>query len=159
MKQARFGSGAAALVSKNLLILRKTRRLLSLQEVLLIVIYLGIVWMNGQGFSFYQFFVLIVLFTSAKTDRIAQDLRVFYLYLIPDRPMKKLAALMVPSMLHIVAVVFASLVLCPFVLGSSWAELVPGGVDDDRFWVAVSQCLAGLSALEEKPLDAALWNR
>lgn len=52
MKQARFGSGAAALVSKNLLILRKTRRLLSLQEVLLIVIYLGIVWMNGQGFTF-----------------------------------------------------------------------------------------------------------
>ena len=47
VKQARFGSGAAALVSKNLLILRKTRRLLSLQEVLLIVIYLGIVWMNG----------------------------------------------------------------------------------------------------------------
>ena len=151
VKQARFGSGAAALVSKNLLILRKTRRLLSLQEVLLIVIYLGIVWMNGQGFSFYQLFVLIVLFTSAKTDRIAQDLRVFYLYLIPDRPMKKLAALMVPSMLHIVAVVFASLVLCPFVLGSSWAELVPAALMMTGFgWLFLSASLVCLRLMKSR---------
>lgn len=151
VKQARFGSGAAALVSKNLLILRKTRRLLSLQEVLLIAIYLGIVWMNGQGFGFYQFFVLIVLFTSATTDRIAQDLRVFYLYLIPDRPLKKLAALMVPSMLHIVAVVFASLVFCPFVLGCSWAEILPAALMMTGFgWLFLSASLVCLRLMKSR---------
>lgn len=142
---------AAALVSKNLLILRKTRRLLSLQEVLLIAIYLGIVWMNGQGFGFYQFFVLIVLFTSATTDRIAQDLRVFYLYLIPDRPLKKLAALMVPSMLHIVAVVFASLVFCPFVLGCSWAEIIPAALMMTGFgWLFLSASLVCLRLMKSR---------
>ena len=136
VKQARFGSGAAALVSKNLLILRKTRRLLSLQEVLLIVIYLGIVWMNGQGFGFYQFFVLIVLFTSATTDEKAGG---------PDGT---LDAAHCGGGVRFVG----SLSVCA---GQQLGGTRAGGVDDDRFWVAVSQCLAGLSALDEKPLDAA----
>ncbi len=117
-----FGAGAAALISKNLLILRKTRRLLSLQEIVLIALYLGISWM-GQGYDFYQFFILIVIFTSATTDQISRDLRVFYLYLIPERRLKKMLALTVPSMLHMSAVVVASLILCPLIFGVGWGEV------------------------------------
>lgn len=149
--KAHFGSGAQALVSKNILILRKTRRLLSLQEGIMILIYLGIVWMNGQGFGFYQFFILIVLFTSATTDRIAQDLRVFYLYLIPDRPIKKLAALMVPSMLHMAAVVFASLVLCPLVLGAGWEEMISAAFMMIGFgWLFLSVSLVCLRLMKSR---------
>ena len=120
----------------------------------MIFIYLGIVWMNGQGFGFYQIFILIVLFTSATTDRIAQDLRVFYLYLIPDKPLKKLAALMAPSIFahRRSGVCFVNfLSVCSEVrLGGACA----GGLDDDRPGLAVSQRFAGLPALDEKPFHA-----
>lgn len=65
--------------------------------------------------------------------------------------MKKLAALMVPSMLHIVAVVFASLVLCPFVLGSSWAELVPAALMMTGFgWLFLSASLVCLRLMKSR---------
>lgn len=126
VKNVRFAGGAGSLISKNLLILRKTRKLISLQELIMIILYMGIVWMNGQGFAFYQYFILIVVFMSATTDSIAQDLRVFYLYLIPDKPYRKLLALTVPSMLHMTAVVAASVVLTPLVLHASLSEVIAG---------------------------------
>ncbi|MFQ8584238.1 MAG: putative ABC exporter domain-containing protein, partial [Holdemania massiliensis] len=75
----------------------------------------------------------------------------FYLYLIPDRPIKKLAALMVPSMLHMAAVVFASLVLCPLVLGAGWEEMISAAFMMIGFgWLFLSVSLVCLRLMKSR---------
>lgn len=99
VKDAEFRSGAAAIASKNMLELRKTRNWLRKQEAFLMLFYLALAFFMGMDYTFFQYYILIILLMSANTDFIVQDLKRHYIYLIPDKPFKKIMYLIQPMIL------------------------------------------------------------
>ncbi|MBR3840060.1 MAG: putative ABC exporter domain-containing protein [Erysipelotrichales bacterium] len=109
VKNVEFRSGAAAIASKNILELRKTKNWLRKQEAFLMLFYLAIAFMIDMGYTFFQYYILIILLMSANTDFIVQELKHHYIYLIPDKPFKKIMYLIQPMMIKMVIMVLFGL--------------------------------------------------
>lgn len=146
-----FLSGAASIISKNFLQMRKTRQWITLQELIMIAIYLGISLMSKQSFMFYQYFILIVIFMSASTDHVIKDLKIFYVYLIPEKPMKKMLALLVPSLFKLVLVTLVSILPCLFLFNVDLITLFNALIINISYGVLfLSACLVSLRILKSR---------
>lgn len=99
VKNASFKEGAGAISSKNILVLRKTKNWIRLQEIFLMIFYLFLVIMMDMNYTFYQYYILIILVASANNDFMIQDLKIHYIYLIPDKPFKKIMHLILPMII------------------------------------------------------------
>lgn len=111
VKTASFGSGAAAISSNVLLQMQKTKTWINRRDLLLILLYLAIAYFGGLGFTFYQYYILIIVFTTISSDSILQELKQPYIYLIPDKPLKKLTNLVLPITLKSTILVLVGLIL------------------------------------------------
>ena len=109
VKNVTFRPGAAAIASKNILELRKTKNWLRMQEAFLMLFYLAIAFMIDMGYTFFQYYILIILLMSANTDFIVQELKHHYIYLIPDKPFKKIMYLIQPMIIKMVIMVLFGL--------------------------------------------------
>lgn len=112
IKSVQFREGAGAIRSKNLLIMNKTNGWVTKQTLLLTALYLLIAYINGRDFTFYQFFILIVVMTSVTSDSMMKELKTPYIYLIPDKPIQKLINLVIPQILKIMVMLIIALAPC-----------------------------------------------
>ena len=71
--------------------------------------YLAIAFMIDMGYTFFQYYILIILLMSANTDFIVQELKHHYIYLIPDKPFKKIMYLIQPMIIKMVIMVLFGL--------------------------------------------------
>lgn len=120
----RFRSGAYAVLSKNILQMRKTKSWIRKQEVFLIALYLLIAKVNGMNFTGYQYFIMIIVFISVSSDTMLDELKTHYIYLIPDTPANKIISVAAPIFLRTCLIVLVALVPAAFVFGQSAGQLV-----------------------------------
>ena len=124
VETASFGLGARAISSNIFLQMKKTRNWLGKNEVIMALIYLAIAFFGNLGFTFYQYYILIIVFSSISSDSIMQELKQPYIYLIPDAPLKKLIYLLLPMTMKVAIQVSASLVVGAIVFQAGIWELL-----------------------------------
>lgn len=106
-----FKSGAMAIYSKGLLMMRKTNGFINETELLILVLYIVISYLMGLGFGFYMYMIILWLFGLMKQSDLSQELKNYQIYLIPENPLKKLLALIIPTFIKVMVLVsVASLV-------------------------------------------------
>ncbi len=90
-KNFKFLSGGWALLSRQILHLIKTKKLLDLQQLFMLGIYTAIAIFSGEA-EFYQLMLLISVLFITNTDVMESELSRHYIYLVPDHSFKKLLA-------------------------------------------------------------------
>ncbi|WP_342622091.1 putative ABC exporter domain-containing protein [Erysipelothrix sp. P66] len=88
--EIKYGAGARAIHDKNVLLLKKQRRMIGLKDVLLYLIYSVMGFVMKLPLQGYVMFIIIALFNQANVDTLKDDLSQYHLYLIPDAPLRKL---------------------------------------------------------------------
>lgn len=88
--KAEFKEGARAISSKNYLMMKKTNDVIRLQDVLVLGFYLVLAMIMDAGFVFYGYMLIFWLFASVQNSDFMRDMNYYQIYLIPDKPLKKL---------------------------------------------------------------------
>lgn len=109
--KADFRPGAGAIYSRILLQLKKTNSWITIRDVALVLLYLAIAFFGQLGFQFYQFYILIIVFTMITSDFIVKELKIPYIYLIPDKPFKKLWNLILPTLVKAILLITVAITL------------------------------------------------
>lgn len=109
-----FPEGAKAIFYKNMLMMRKTGNFLRRQDIFVIVLYFVISYVCMPGHRFYMFcyMMMIWMFGLMNDAELLGDLKNYQIYLIPEKPLKKLVYAVIPAYLKIgiilgTAIVFA----------------------------------------------------
>lgn len=88
--KAEFKEGARAISSKNFLMMKKTNDIIRMQDILVLGFYLILTLVMDMGFSFYCYMLIFWLFASVQNSDFMRDMNYYQIYLIPDKPFKKL---------------------------------------------------------------------
>lgn len=110
-KNTVFKSGGRAIFDKGLLELRKTRNWFSLQEVMLVVIYLVISYVAGMGYQIYQMYIVLTVFISLSAEGFLTEFQKIYIYLLPIKPINKLINMVGPVLMKSIVMSTVSLLL------------------------------------------------
>lgn len=105
VKGAKFKSGANAIASRMMLDMRKTNSFITKQELLFIGVYFMIAFFGKYTFEWYSRYVSIVLFIITMTANYTDELKHHYIYLIPDKPINKLLAILWPTIIKVFIIV------------------------------------------------------
>lgn len=97
----RFYDGAFAVLSKNVLLMKKKGSLISWNDLVFIGVYLIITIFSDMGFGFFVYMMVIWLFMMMQTSDLTSELKNYQIYLIPDHPFKKLIAVMIPTFMKV----------------------------------------------------------
>jgi len=106
-----FHDGAGAIFSKNLLMMKKTRDFLSLQDVFILVFYFVISLLTDLGFGMYCYMIVIWLFQILQTSDLVNELKNYQIYLLPAKPFAKLWYALLPTLIKVVALMSAAVVI------------------------------------------------
>lgn len=123
VKDYKFRSGAYALMSKTMLVMRKTRGYINKSELFTIALYLIMAYFMG-GYLFYQIMFVFILFSISNNAEITSEFKNHYIYLIPDTNFNKLWAIVLPRILKIVLLVVIGFVPCIFIFGTDLMTIV-----------------------------------
>ena len=98
-----FPEGAKAIFYKNMLMMRKTGNFLRKQDIFVIVLYFVISYVCMPGHRFYMFcyMMMIWMFGLMNDAELLGDLKNYQIYLIPEKPLKKLVYAVIPAYLKI----------------------------------------------------------
>ena len=107
----KFQSGAFAVMSKNFLLMKKTGHILSSNDLITISIYIVLAIFTGLGFGFFIYMMVLYIFTSLQNSELATELKDYQIYLIPDKPIKKLIAVMLPTFIKVTLIMTISLII------------------------------------------------
>lgn len=109
-----FKQGAYAVLSKNLLLMKKTNRLLTISDVVSVGLYIVITIFSDLGYGFFIYMLVIYIFSSLQQSDLYNELQNYHIYLIPDKPFKKLIAVMIPTFIKVSLITVISLVIVGF---------------------------------------------
>lgn len=109
VKGFKWGNKAKAIRSRMLLDMLKTRSFITKQEIAMIALYLVISIFDKFDFAGYSRYVMIILFMITMSSNYNDELKHHYIYLLPDKPIKKLIALLEPTFLKIMIVIMVML--------------------------------------------------
>ena len=124
IKNVSFLHGAGALFSKNVLIMKKTGNWLEKKDIILVLLYLGISYFIGNGFDFYKFFILVVVMAGITADTFMSEMKIPYIYLIPDSPLRKLLSLVLPIIFKMTLLLIVALLPCLVVFQASLIQVL-----------------------------------
>lgn len=106
-----FKRGAAAIYSKNMLLMRKTNSFITISDILIIAIYFAITMIFKLSFGFFVYLIAFWLFSVVQRADFMQDMKNYQIYLIPDKPFKKLLYVMMPIFLKLNVQVFVIILI------------------------------------------------
>lgn len=109
--KSRFYDGAYAVMSKNFILMKKTGHIISMSDLVSIGIYIAVTIFSGLGFGFFVYMIVIWVFSSLQNSELANELKNYQIYLIPDKPLKKLIAVIFPTFVKVTAVSVLSFVI------------------------------------------------
>ncbi len=96
-----FYDGAYAVLSKNILLMKKSGQFITFSDILSLAIYIGITIFSNFGIGFFIYFMVLYVFSQLQNGELAKELKNYQIYLIPDHPLKKLIAVMLPAFIKI----------------------------------------------------------
>lgn len=108
-----FKEGANAILSKNLLVMRKTNDFIRMQDVLILAFYLIITLVLDMGFFFYCYMLVFWVFSVVQSSDFMRDMNNYQIYLIPDSPLKKLWNVIAATLLKL----WITLIVCIIISG------------------------------------------
>lgn len=103
----KFRNGAAAIFSKNILLMKKTNSFIRKQDILILVFYfiIALVSSSDNGFFMFCYLLSIWLFILIQDSDMLRELKNYQIYLIPDSPFKKLWYVISPTLIKLVLMV------------------------------------------------------
>ena len=123
VKNVSFKKGAGAIASRLILDMRKTNSFITKTEVMLILLYLAISYFSDYDYAFYSRYVAIILYVITLSSNYNDELSHHYIYLIPDTPLRKLWALLWPSILK-VSIIIVLMMTLGIVLGPTPLDFI-----------------------------------
>lgn len=118
---ANFRNGAGALFSKGMLILRKTNGFINMKEVLILALYIAITWFTDLGFEFFIYMMMFFLMGVLQDSDLSQELKNYQIYLIPDHPLKKLIAIILPTLFKVIILVSVGVIIGALLFQTEWS--------------------------------------
>lgn len=109
--KSRFYNGAFAVMSKNFILMKKTGHMISMSDLISIGIYIAVTIFSGLGFGFFVYMMVIWVFSSLQNSELANELKNYQIYLIPDKPLKKLIAVILPTFIKVSSVSILSFII------------------------------------------------
>ena len=122
--KAVFRSGAMAIFSKNILLLRKSNVYIRWTDILTIGIYLVITLLMDMGFGFFMYMMMFWLFTIVQNSDFMRDMNNYQIYLIPDHPLKKLLCVLLPTFLKMLLPMSGAIVVAALIYQSDIASVI-----------------------------------
>lgn len=110
-----FKEGAQAILSKNMLLLRKTNDFIRVQDVITLTIYLVITLFTELGFMFFLYMMIFWLFNYIQGSDFMKDMNNYQIYLIPDSALKKLIYVILPTFLKLSVLIVAAMLVSTLV--------------------------------------------
>lgn len=120
--KSRFLSGGLAILSKQYLILKKTRRLIPVMMLIYLAAY-GVAAFLMQDVEFFMIMIVFSLFLGNDNTLLMDELKKPYIYLIPDNELKKLLSTILIPFIRVAILQLFNLVIL-IVLGRSWIEAI-----------------------------------
>lgn len=105
-----FRQGAYAVMSKNILLMRKTNSFISVSDLISIGIYIAVTIAVDVGFGMFIYMMVIWIFSSLQNSDLSKELKNYQIYLIPDKPFSKLIAVIIPTFIKIFVVAAVSFI-------------------------------------------------
>lgn len=107
--QMKFIEGAGAIYSKNILLMKKTRNFIRLQDIIVAIIYFAVSYIIPHGgFPIFCYMLVFWLFAMIQDSDIMRELNNYQIYLIPDSPLKKLLYLILPTLIKVMIVIIVT---------------------------------------------------
>lgn len=122
--QGSFKEGAWAIFSKGMLQMRKVNGFLSLGEVATIGFYFIITVLIDGGFGFFVYMMVFWLFGTLQQSSLQEELKNYLIYLIPDDPLKKLIAVILPTLLKVCIVSTVAMIAAAIFYGIGVIEAI-----------------------------------
>lgn len=106
-----FKQGAYAVMSKNILLMKKTNNFIGINDLISIGIYIVVTIVADIGFGMFVYMMVIWVFSSLQNSALTNELKNYQIYLIPDKPFNKLIAVIVPTFIKIFIVTAIAFIL------------------------------------------------
>lgn len=123
-----FRDGAGAIFSKNILMMKKARDFITIQDLVILAVYFFISLFSKMGFGMYCYMMVIWLFQTLQTSDLVSELKNYQIYLIPAKPFAKLWYALLPTFIKIVILMSAAIVFGGIFYQMSVLEIV-------QYWV------------------------
>lgn len=107
----KFKQGAYAILSKNILLMKKANRLLTISDIMSMGLYIVITIFSDLGYGFFIYMLVIYIFSSLQQSELYNELQNYHIYLIPDKPFKKLIAVMIPTFIKVSLMTIISIII------------------------------------------------
>lgn len=119
-----FKDGAYAILSKNVLLMKKTNQWITKNDLMVLGIYTVVTIITDIGFGFFIYMLVMYVFATLQQSDLYNELQNYHIYLIPDRPMKKLIAVILPTFIKVVITSAISLIIVGLYYHVSLLELI-----------------------------------
>lgn len=106
-----FYSGAMAIYSKNILLMRKSNDYIRWTDIFTLGLYLVITLLLNLGFGFFIYMMMFWLFSVVQNADFMKDMNNYQIYLIPDHPLKKMISVILPTFLKMIVPMILALIL------------------------------------------------
>lgn len=105
-----FQEGAWAIFSKGMLQMRKVNGFITLTDVGVIAFYFVLTIFMDMGFGMFVYMMVFWLFGELQRSSLNEELKNYLIYLIPDNPLKKLIAVILPTLIKVMLVVTVAMI-------------------------------------------------
>lgn len=109
--RGQFKQGAYAVMSKNILLMRKTNSFISGSDLISIGIYIVVTIIVNVGVGMFIYMMVIWVFSSLQNSDLSKELKNYQIYLIPDKPFSKLLAVIIPTFMKVFIVAAISFIV------------------------------------------------
>lgn len=99
-----FKEGAGAIFSKGMLEMKKVNGFVNIRDILTIIFYFVIAFMVNGGLGFFMYMMVFWLFGAMQQSPLVEELKNYQIYLIPDSPLKKLIAVILPTLFKVATI-------------------------------------------------------
>lgn len=106
-----FKTGAGAIYSKNILMMKKTRDFISMSDIMVIGIYFAVAYFMDLGYPMYCYMLIFWLFQVMNTSDLVTELKNYQIYLIPAKPFAKLWYAILPTLYKVVLLISVSMIV------------------------------------------------
>lgn len=104
--QMKFLEGAGAIYSKNILLMKKTRNFIRMQDIIVVIIYFVVsFFIPHGGFPIFCYMLVFWIFAMIQDSDMMRELKNYQVYLIPDAPLKKLLYVMLPTLEKVILLI------------------------------------------------------
>lgn len=119
-----FKEGAWAVYSKNVLLMRKTKDLIGWKDVFIVGLYLAISYFSQLGYMFFMYMLMIYIYSAIEESSLLKEFENYQIYLIPDKPFKKLMAVILPNLARLLLISTIAMIVGGIAFSASFMEIV-----------------------------------